>query len=197
MSRWSKTLVAGIVSLYGALSMAAPQDTVVVYFTSVHNRAGSDAAAVGYTQRLATELARQTHSELREIKVAQPYPADYNDTLDLAQAEFETRVKPALAPEGNPDVGPYQEIYLGFPCWWESYPRAIATWLDSQNLVDKELYVFMTHSGSRFGGALEELKQNLVRTEVHKVMAVNERDLAPMSASELTELVAAALAEIK
>ena len=187
------------VSVLGAVSAyaAAPQQAAVVYFTLLHNREGGDVNGVGNTQRIAQEIATQTDSQLMEIKVAQLYPPTYSKTVDLGQEELNNNARPALAADGNPDVSSYQDIYLGFPNWWGSYPRAVATWMDGQNLEGKNLYIFITHGGSRFGDAPYELESALPNTQIHRVIAVNDRDCRGMDNEELTETIAAALAELE
>ena len=195
----AKTLVGCAlcaVSALTSLSLAAPNNAVVVYFTLLHNREGGDTNGVGNTQRVAQAIAAQTNSQLMEIKVAKLYPSDYDETVDIGRDELDANTRPALAAAGNPDVASYQDIYLGFPNWWSSYPRAVATWLDGQNMAGKNVYVFMTHGGSRFGDAIADLTEALPQSKIERVIALNDRNCRNMSDEELAEEVADALAEL-
>ena len=80
----AKTLVGCAlcaVSALTSLSLAAPNNAAVVYFTLLHNREGGDTNGVGNTQRVAQAIAAQTNSQLMEIKVAKLYPSDYDETV--------------------------------------------------------------------------------------------------------------------
>lgn len=197
----AKTILGCALCALGALtsvSLAAPNNATVVYFTLLHNREGGDPNGVGNTQRVAQAIAAQTNSQLMEIKVAKIYPSIYDETVDIGRDELDANVRPALAADGNPDVSSYQDIYLGFPNWWGSYPRAVATWFeDGQKLEGKNVYVFMTHGGSRFGEAIRELEEALPNSKIERVIALNDRNCRNMSDEELAEEVADALAELE
>lgn len=200
MKALTKTILGCALCALGALtsvSLAAPNNAAVVYFTLLHNREAGDPNGVGNTQRVAQAIAQQTNSELMEIKVAKLYPPTYDETLDVGQNELDSDARPALAADGNPDVASYHDVYLGFPNWWSSYPRAVATWFEGQKLDGKNVYVFMTHGGSRFGDAISDLEEALPNSQIERVIALNDRDCDNMSDEELAEEIADALAELE
>lgn len=53
----------------------------------------------------------------------------------------------------------YDTIILGFPVWWYTAPRIINTFIESNNLEGKKVYVFVTSGGSGSEGSFKDLKE--------------------------------------
>ena len=202
MFRWQKLVVGAVLSaaafslsaVANLAAAAAPQNAVVVYYTLLHNRDEGDENGVGKTQRVAQEIAKQTNSTLLEIKNVKKYPADYDETVDIARDELNQGVKlPMAAPV---DVSAYQDIYLGMPCWWSSYPRVFATWFESQDFSGKNIYVFVTHGGSRYGRIINDIKAALPNANVQPLLEMHDGDVDDYSDEELADEVTQALGEL-
>ena len=202
MFRWQKLVVGAVLSaavfslsaVANLAAAAAPQNAVVVYYTLLHNRDEGDENGVGKTQRVAQEIAKQTNSTLLEIKNVKKYPADYDETVDIARDELNQGVKlPMAAPV---DVSAYQDIYLGMPCWWSSYPRVFATWFESQDFSGKNIYVFVTHGGSRYGRIINDIKAAVPNANVQPLLEMHDGDVDDYSDEELAEEVSQALGEL-
>ncbi|HIX55852.1 MAG TPA: hypothetical protein H9850_00045 [Candidatus Anaerobiospirillum pullistercoris] len=202
MFRWQKLVVGAVLSaaafslsaVANLAAAAAPQNAVVVYYTLLHNRDEGDENGVGKTQRVAQEIAKQTNSTLLEIKNVKKYPADYDETVDIARDELNQGVKlPMAAPV---DVSAYQDIYLGMPCWWSSYPRVFATWFESQDFSGKNIYVFVTHGGSRYGRIINDIKAAVPNANVQPLLEMHDGDVYDYSDEELAEEVSQALGEL-
>ena len=71
----------------------------------------------GNTEAVAQEIQRQTGADLFEIVPAEPYTDDYDELLDIAQEEQSSDARPAIAE--TVDLTAYDNVYLGFPNWWE------------------------------------------------------------------------------
>ncbi len=202
MFRWQKLVVGAVLSaaafslsaVANLAAAAAPQNAVVVYYTLLHNRDEGDENGVGKTQRVAQEIAKQTNSTLLEIKNVKKYPADYDETVDIARDELNQGVKlPMAAPV---DVSAYQDIYLGMPCWWSSYPRVFATWFESQDFSGKNIYVFVTHGGSRYGRIINDIKAAVPNANVQPLLEMHDGDVDDYSDEELADEVTQALGEL-
>lgn len=202
MFRWQKLVVGAVLSaavfslsaVANLAAAAAPQNAVVVYYTLLHNRDEGDENGVGKTQRVAQEIAKQTNSTLLEIKNVKKYPADYDETVDIARDELNQGVKlPMTAPV---DVSAYQDIYLGMPCWWSSYPRVFATWFESQDFSGKNIYVFVTHGGSRYGRIINDIKAAVPNANVQPLLEMHDGDVDDYSDEELADEVTQALGEL-
>lgn len=202
MFRWQKLVVGAVLSaavfslsaVANLAAAAAPQNAVVVYYTLLHNRDEGDENGVGKPQRVAQEIAKQTNSTLLEIKNVKKYPADYDETVDIARDELNQGVKlPMAAPV---DVSAYQDIYLGMPCWWSSYPRVFATWFESQDFSGKNIYVFVTHGGSRYGRIINDIKAAVPNANVQPLLEMHDGDVDDYSDEELADEVTQALGEL-
>jgi len=67
----------------------------------------------GNTRVIAGQLQRRFDADLFEIRTAEPYPADYEETVARAQRERDAAATPALA-ERVAGIGRYETVFLGF-----------------------------------------------------------------------------------
>ena len=84
----------------------------------------------GNTEIVAEKIARLTGGELYPLIPVEPYSSNYIVTTARAKKEAEEGAFPAIA-NLKPSLDEYDVIYLGFPNWYRSYPRIIATFLKS------------------------------------------------------------------
>src|SRR3954453_1183092 len=87
--------------------------TLVAYFT----RSGN-------TRVIAGQLHRDLHADLFEILPAQPYPDDYEQTVEQARQERDRGYEPPLKAT-VPNIRSYDMVFLGFPIWGEITPPLI------------------------------------------------------------------------
>lgn len=164
--------VVGLLMALSALSFAAvaqaadfsSHKVAVVYFSLLHNRVhgnpdAQEGKTVGNTETIARLIAGNTGAELFSLEVVNPYPEDYDDTVDMAKAEQNDNARPAL--KSFPDVSGYDVVFLGYPNWWGTYPMAVATYLESGALKRKTVIPFCTHEGSRLGRSQGDLEAAL------------------------------------
>lgn len=94
----------------------------------------------GNTEKMAEYIAEQTGAYLYEIEPLVPYPTEYTPTTEVAAEEKENNARPEIK---NPiDVARYDHIFVGFPIWWHTAPMIIGTFLESNNIADKDIYPF-------------------------------------------------------
>jgi flavodoxin len=120
---------------------------LVAYFTRTGN-----------TQIVARKIRRAFDADLFEIRTAEPYPEDYEETVSQAQRESDSGFEPALA-ETIPDLGRYDAIFLGFPIWGMTAPPVIRSFLSSHDLSGTTLIPFITHGGYGLGQSLAVLAE--------------------------------------
>ena len=113
--------------------------TLVTYFS-----------ATGTTKRVAERLAKAIGADLVEIEPAEPYTAaDLNWRDDASRSTREHRdrsIRPAL--KTPIDVSGYDTVFVGYPLWWETAPRVVRTFLESQDFTGKTIVTFATSSTS-------------------------------------------------
>ena len=111
-------------------------------------------SATGSTQAVAERLARAIDADIKEIVPAEPYTAadvDWRDPNSRSSVEHKHReMRPALA--APIDITPYDVVFVGYPLWWETAPRVVRTFLESEDWSGKTIVTFAT-SGSSIRGA--------------------------------------------
>lgn len=113
----------------------------------------------GNTKVIAGTLQRTLGADIFEIRPAQAYPEDYEQTVEQARQERDRGTEPPLA-DRVPDIASYDEIYLGFPIWSETAPPIIRSFLSAHDLGGKTLRPFITHGGFGLGKSTEILARN-------------------------------------
>ena len=53
----------------------------------------------------------------------------------------------------------YDRVYIGFPIWWYTAPRVIQSFIETNDLSGKEIYLFATSGGSDAAKALSDMKK--------------------------------------
>jgi len=67
----------------------------------------------GNTRVIAGQLQRATGADIFEIRAAEPYPDDYEQTVERARREREVGATPPLA-ETLASAGQYETVFLAF-----------------------------------------------------------------------------------
>ena len=134
--------------------------SLVVYFSHEgQNSVGFDVREVkkGHTRIVAEKIAELTGSDILRIEPVQPYPADYDECCKRAKEEADGSFRPEIKiPIQSLDS--YDEIYIGFPIWYRSYPRVIATFIGHFDFTGKKVWPFCTNEEGAFGMADMELE---------------------------------------
>ena len=133
---------------------AAGSDQLVAYFS----RSGN-------TRVIAGQLQRELGADLFEILPAEPYPADYEQTVEQARQERDRGFEPALKAR-VPNLAGYQTIFLGFPIWGETTPPIVRTFLRNYDLSGKTLRPFITHGGYGPGNSMSVLRSHAPRAQI-------------------------------
>ena len=112
----------------------------------------------GNTREMARQIAEATNGDLFEIVPQSAYPAQYDAVMAQAKREIGRGYRPAL--KGRlPDIGAYDVVFVGSPCWWATIAPPVATFLTSCDLAGKTVVPFMTHEGSRMGRSEEDIRK--------------------------------------
>ena len=144
---------------------------LIAYFTYGENAElpeGVDASAsasiqpwgdtvTGNTGVVAHRIADATGGDLFSIRTAEPYPDNYDDTIDVGQAEKNDGIYPELASHIE-NLDRYDTIFLGFPNWWYGMPMVMYSFLEEYDLSGKTIVPFVTSGGSGFSDAISEIQ---------------------------------------
>lgn len=113
---------------------------------------------VGNTEVIAKKIQSFMGGDLFEINTVKPYPEDYTETTDVAKEELRNNSRPELTKKVY-NMDAYDVIYLGYPNWWGTFPRAVCTFLESYDFSDKTVIPFCTHEGSGIGRSERDIKK--------------------------------------
>jgi flavodoxin len=112
----------------------------------------------GNTDKVAKMIAEDTGADLFQLEPEQPYPDDYNACTEIAAQEQKRNARPAL--KALPNIDDYDVIWLGYPCWWGTYPQVVQTLLDGVDFSGKTIFPFCTNEGSGMGSSMSDLKRS-------------------------------------
>lgn len=119
-------------------------------------------SATGTTKRVAEEIARVVNGDLFEIEPTEKYTAedlDWNNKQSRSSLEMaDVNSRPSIK-EKVQNIDNYNKIVIGFPVWWYREPSIIDTFLEENNLENKEVYIFVTSGGSGVTETLEGLRK--------------------------------------
>ena len=57
-----------------------------------------------------------------------------------------------------PDLTGTDILFLVYPIWWNTIPKAVETFLDSTDTAGVTVYPLITHGGSRQGNCMADMK---------------------------------------
>ena len=137
--------------------------TLVVYFSHTgENSVNGEMEIItkGFTEIVAEKIAKKTGADIFKLEPENPYPTNYEECVKRSRIEDQYNEKvPYLHPLANLDE--YDVIYLGFPCWWRTYPRVVASFIRDHSWVGKTVYPFATNEEGALGLAEMELRGSL------------------------------------
>lgn len=112
----------------------------------------------GHTRIVAEKIVDLVNGDIFRIKPVMPYSSDYEETCKRAKEEYENGICPEIECPFE-TLGDYDSIFIGFPIWFRSYPRVIATFVKKFDFSGKVIYPFCTNEEGAFGMADMELAQ--------------------------------------
>ena len=112
----------------------------------------------GNTQVIANQIHEIAGGDIFKIDPIDQYPNEYNAVVEQARKELDQGFLPELKTNvENP--ASYNEIYLGYPNWWGTVPRPVASFLSTNELSGKTIVPFCTHEGSGLGRSVADIRK--------------------------------------
>ncbi|MBO0452281.1 flavodoxin [Candidatus Enterococcus murrayae] len=127
--------------------------------------------SVGNTAILGEKISQQLTIPMYELLPLTPYSDNYDEAVQKAEEEKKTSAQVAYE-KLSVDLEQVDTIFLGYPNWWGTYPRIIATFLAEHNWQNKAIYPFCTHEGSAFGSSIQDLQAACAGAEIKTGLAV-------------------------
>ena len=129
----------------------------------------------GNTREIANQIHKVVGGDLFEIVSVNKYPREYDETVEQARKELDADYRPELVSEvGN--IGSYDVVYIGYPNWWGTVPRPVASFLSKCDSPGKTIAPFCTHEGSRLGRSVEDIARLCPQATVLEGLAVRGGD---------------------
>lgn len=125
----------------------------------------------GNTAIVAEKIAKQLAIEAVALIPQKPYPTSYDATVDLAKTEQQEQARPQYQPL-DLDLTDEQELFIGYPNWWGTFPMIVATFLEANDLSDKTIYPFCTHEGSALGSSMADLARFCPGSTIKQGLAI-------------------------
>lgn len=110
----------------------------------------------GNTGVMAHMIAEASDGELFSIRTVEPYPDNYNDTIDVGQAEKNNGTYPELSTHIE-NLDGYDTVFVGFPNWWYGMPMVMYSFFEEYDFSGKTIIPFCTSGGSAFSDAISEI----------------------------------------
>jgi flavodoxin len=132
---------------------------------------------IGNTEVIAKKIKAFTGGDLFEINTVNPYPADYTETTKVARDELRKNARPELT-DTVKNMDDYDVIYLGYPNWFNTFPMAIFSFLESYNFSGKCIIPFCTHEGSGIGRSESEIKKLCPNAKLSPAIAIRGSSVA-------------------
>ncbi|MFD1066849.1 flavodoxin [Oceanobacillus locisalsi] len=126
----------------------------------------------GNTAVVADKIAEQLNIEAVELAPLKKYPESYQEMVDIAKKEKMEQARPGYC-LAIPDLSDYNEIIIGYPNWWGTYPMIIASFLEDYDLSGKTLYPFCTHEGSALGSSMDDLRKSCPGALIEQGLAIH------------------------
>ncbi len=154
-----------------AAEESSERNILIAYFTYGENAGlSSDADAsssasiqvfngevTGNTGVMAHMIAESSGGELFSIRTAEPYPDNYNDTIDAGESEKDNNIHPELSTHIE-NLEQYDTVFVGFPNWWYGMPMVMYSFFEEYDFSGKTVIPFCTSGGSAFSDAIDEIK---------------------------------------
>lgn len=119
----------------------------------------------GNTHIAAEMIAAVCHADLFEIKTVTEYSDIYKECVEQAKTDMVTDARPEL--KEDIDISGYDVIFVGYPNWCGTMPKAVWTFLESHDFAGKVVCPFCTNEGSGLANSEKDMEK-LIPTAVRK-----------------------------
>lgn len=127
----------------------------------------------GNTRAVAERIGFLTGADGFELKLTVPYTTDRDEIEEVAKRQVRDKYKPELASLPK-NIEQYDVIYIGSPCWFNTFAPPVRTFLSTVDLSGKKIVPFMTHGGSIMGQSVQEIRNLAPNAEVTEGLAIRE-----------------------
>jgi flavodoxin len=126
---------------------------------------------VGNTEVLARTISARLDCDVHRIEPADPYPADYDETVERNVREQDADARPEIA---NPlaSIDDYDTILLASPIWNVRAPMIMTTFVERYDFAGKTVHPITTHAMSGLGTTSEDYARDCKGARIATGLAV-------------------------
>ncbi len=110
----------------------------------------------GKTQYIAQKISKKRNCDIFEIELVKPY----TKKTVYVRGGFETKTGTNPELKNTIDLSSYDTIWLGTPVWAWTYSAVINSFIDNNNLKNKNIIFFCSHLGDK-GKTFEKISKKL------------------------------------
>ena len=118
-------------------------------------------SASGVTKNIAKKISDAVNGDLFEIEPLKKYTAedlDWTNKHSRSSIEMNDKTSRPQISKKVSNIEEYNTVIIGFPVWWYTAPKIINTFIEENNLENKNIYVFVTSGGTGSEGTFKDLK---------------------------------------
>jgi flavodoxin len=136
---------------------------------------------VGNTQVLARAISARLDCDVHRIEAVDPYPADYDETVERNVREQDTDARPAIAnPLGSIDG--YDTVLLASPIWNVRAPMIMSSFAERYDFAGKTVHLVTTYAMSGLGTTPEDYGRDCPGARIATGLAVRGEQARSASA---------------
>ena len=125
----------------------------------------------GSTKKFAEMVHDKVGGDLFELKPIRPYETDYKGLMSFSKKEVDEGILTEFE-DLNIDINDYDNIFVGYPMWWYTYPPILKNFFKKYNMKGKTIIPFNTHEGSGTGGTYQMIRSDVSEAKVLEGLAI-------------------------
>jgi flavodoxin len=126
---------------------------------------------VGNTEVLARMISARLDCAVHRIEAVDPYPADYDETVQRNVREQDSDARPAIA-DPLTSIDGYDTILLASPIWNVRAPMIMSTFTERFDFAGKTVHPLTTHAMSGLGTTPEDYAQSCKGARIETGLAI-------------------------
>ena len=150
-------------------------EKLVVFFSRRGENYAVGDISEGNAEHIANIIKELIGADIYEIRTKKKYSVDYMTCVKEAKEELEKQERPKLL-DLPKNIDGYSDIFLCYPNWWGTFPRAVAAFLEKYDFKDKTIWPLCTHEGSGMGKSEAELGKIAAGANVKNGLAIKGTD---------------------
>ena len=131
----------------------------------------------GSTKKFAEMVHDKVGGDLLELKPIRPYETNYKGLMTFSKKEIDNKILTEFE-DLNININDYNNIFVGYPMWWYTYPPILKNFFQKYNMEGKTIIPFNTHEGSGDGNTYDMIRNDIKKSKVLEGLAIRGGDVS-------------------